>query len=232
MSLRFSKAGEMSQSTILSRIALVLSAIRCPPTHLPANLPKVLAAVRRRFSHCSSSTGDAPSATAFWRRSAFHRQEPAKYRWARPLNDVAISRWPASVDLRFALDCLRYSQWCRRLISGKLPEVLIAYVGRRLANDIAIFNRPKRAVFEAGTDHLGHHFALCKIKYQPVVYLNLLCSSVVVRDGPTLFCLRGKVQFRETTNGTWLTSVWFYERKELWTNSTGSLLITECSSPQ
>jgi len=60
LSWRFSKAGKMSRSTMLLRIALVLSAIRAPASHFSVISPNVLAAVRRRFSRCFSSAGDLP----------------------------------------------------------------------------------------------------------------------------------------------------------------------------
>ncbi len=73
LSCLFWKAGRMSRSTMLLRIALVLSAIRAPASHFSVTSPKVLAVVSRRFSRCFSSAGDLPWATAFLTSISFSR---------------------------------------------------------------------------------------------------------------------------------------------------------------
>ena len=52
LSWMFSKAGKISRSTMLLRIALVLPAIQAPASDFSVTSPNVLTAVRRHFSRC------------------------------------------------------------------------------------------------------------------------------------------------------------------------------------
>ncbi|MNT22103.1 hypothetical protein D3C72_1574750 [compost metagenome] len=63
----------MSRSTMLLRIARVLSAIRASASHRAVMSPKLLAAVSRRFSRCFSCAGDLHWVTAFLASSSFSR---------------------------------------------------------------------------------------------------------------------------------------------------------------
>ena len=78
LSSRFLNAGRMSRSTMLLRIARVLSAILASASHRNVMSPKFLAAVSRRFSRCFSCAGDLPWATALLASRSFSRAKASE----------------------------------------------------------------------------------------------------------------------------------------------------------